>query len=104
MATRIFGDSGDLIEAEGDVSGEVGFYRHEEDAPCLLICSDGSLLEVKYGKPMGGIWEIKVVVRGSLLQSIEICTDEDADPYSDVAVFADGLQWVIAATDWQRVE
>lgn len=104
MATRIFGDSDDLIEAEGDVSGEVGFYQPASDPPCLLICSDGSLLEAKYGKPMGGIWEIKAVVRGSLLQSIETCADEDADPHSDVAVFSDGLKWVIAAREWQRVE
>jgi hypothetical protein len=32
------------------------------------------------------------------------CFDEDADPYSDVAAFRDGLKWAYVATKWQKAE
>jgi len=51
MSTIIYGASDDLIEAEGDVKGEVGHYGSDNDKHgVLLICSDGTLLEIKYGK------------------------------------------------------
>ena len=37
--------------------------------------------------------------QGELFQRIDACLDEDADPYSDVAHFADGLKWAYAATE-----
>jgi len=41
---------------------------------------------------------------GDLFQRIDACSDENADPYSDVAHFADGLKWAYAATEWERVK
>lgn len=105
MATKVYGASDDLIEVEGDVRGEVACYGavDEEGPGVLLVFSDGTVLAVKYGKPAGGIWEVKVVHKGALLVGIEECDDEDADPYSDVATFRDGVRWAYAATEWEKV-
>ena len=105
MSTKVYGASDDLIEFEGDVYGEVGYYAGNEDtAPAMIAFSDGTLLTVGYGKNDLGIWEIKLLRAGELFQRIDPCTDEDANPHSDVAHFAPGLKWAYAATDWQRVK
>jgi hypothetical protein len=104
MSTKIYGASDDLVEFEGDVSGEVGCYGTDDsDHGVLIICSDGTLLEVKYGKAEMAIWEVKLFNSGSLFERIDPCIDENATPYSDVAHFRDGLKWAYAATEWQRV-
>lgn len=105
MKTTIYGTSDDLIEIEGDVSGEVMCYgTGDREKGVLVICSDGTLLELKYGKNNMGIWGITLIKKGSLLMKIKQCDDEDADIYSDVAYFANGLKWAYAATgDWERV-
>ena len=102
MATKIYGASDDLIECDGDVTGEVSAYKQPEEG-VLLACSDGTFLGVGYGKPAGGIWEIKLFHAGPLFDRIEICTDEDAEIYSDVAYFKDGLKSVYASKEWERV-
>jgi hypothetical protein len=105
MPTKIYGVSDDLIEFEGDVTGEVGCYTSTKDEkPVLVICSDGTLLIVSYGKADLGIWAINKTQQGSLFLGITPCTSEDADPYSDVAHFRDGLKWAYAATEWGRVK
>lgn len=102
MATKIYGTSDDLIEFEGDVYGETGHY--DDDKGALLMCSDGTVLEVKYGKADAGIWEIKLLAQGTLFDRIDLCTDEEADPYSDIAHFKDGLKWCYVAKEWERVK
>lgn len=108
MATRIYGTSDDLIEVEGGkAAGEVGCYGAGDDGKpgVLLCCSDGTILEVKYGKEDAGIWEIKLLRRGNDFDRIDICTDDDADPYSDQAFFKSDLKWVYAATgSWELVK
>ena len=99
MTTKVYGASDDLIEFEGDVYGEVGNYgtstrEHGE----LVIFSDGTLLEVKYGKADMAIWGITLLQAGSLFDRIEPCMDEEADPHSDIAYFGDGLKWAYAAS------
>jgi hypothetical protein len=103
MATKIYGESDDLIEIEGDVDGEVNSYG--EDHGTLLIFSDGTLLEVMYGKEDDvAIWSITPIQAGPLFDRIEFCFDEDASPHSDIAYFKDGLKWAYAATgDWEKV-
>ncbi len=105
MATEIWGASDDLIDFGGDVHGEVGcFGADDREHGVLIMCSDGTVLEVKYGKGWKGIWGIRLVERGSLFETIDLCTDEDAKRHSDTARFADGLKWAYAATDdWERV-
>jgi hypothetical protein len=106
MATQIYGRSDDLIEFVGDVFGEVGCYRvARDDQGVLVVCSDGTLLDVKYGKPgNGGVWAVSLVKRGGLLDRIDQCDDPDAELYSDVAHFRDGLKWAYAATGWEPVK
>ncbi len=106
MPTTIYGHSDDLIEFEGDVRGEVGFYgsSDEQDSSALVVCSDGTILTVKYGKADQGIWCLTLIQQGSLYQEIVPCFSEDADPYSDIAYFRDGLKWAYVATKYQRVK
>jgi len=102
--TKIYGASDDLIEFDGDFSGEVGcFGTDDRDQGVLVYVSDGTILEVQYGKGGAGIWEVKLLQRGSLFDKIEPCTDEDTDPYSDVAIFREGVKFAYAATEWERV-
>lgn len=105
MATEVYGASDDLIEFEGDFEGEVGCYGTDDrDRGVLVMMSDGTVLEVKYGKNGDAIWEVKVLKKGSLFDRVELCDSEDADPYSDVAHFKDGIKWAYAATsDWDQV-
>ena len=113
MGTKVYGASDDLIEFEGDVHGEVGYSdagyigseNDETAGATLLVFDDGTQLAVRYGKPgLGGVWHITALRKGPLFVSIDVCEDENADPYSDVAHFATGLKSCIAATRWERVK
>ena len=105
METEIWGASDDLIEFDGDVHGEVCCYGTDDrERGVLVVCSDGTLLEVKYGKGRRGIWQVTLLRQGSLFGGIQPCDDENADRYSDVARFAEGLRWAYAATDWEPVK
>ena len=104
MATTVWGTSDDLIEFDGDVYGEVGCYGTDErERGVLVVFSDGTLIEVKYGKNDRAIWGINVIQRGPLCDRFTSCDDEDAKIYSDTLAFKDGLKWAYAATDWERV-
>jgi hypothetical protein len=96
--TKIFGASDDLIEFRGDVHGEVCNDKG------LIICSDGTVLSIKYGKPDLAVWQIVPIRMGDLFVEVKQCFDEDADPYSDIAYFVDGLKWAYVATEWQKAE
>ena len=103
--TKVYGASDDLVEVEGDINGEVGCYGTDDNEHgVLIILSDGTLLEVKYGKSDMAIWGITLIKAGDLFDRIEPCSDEDADPYSDIAYFRSGLKWSYAATDWEKVK
>jgi hypothetical protein len=104
--TKVYGASDDLIEFDGDVGGEVGCYNTDaDDHPgVMVVFSDGTILIVKYGKAKMAIWQVTVFKRGELFDRIEECSDEDADPYSDVAFFRPGLKWAFAAKGWEKVE
>jgi len=103
--TRVYGRSDDLIEFDGAYNGEVGAYRAGEDGKgVLLIISDGTLLEVKYGKGDLGIWSITVIKKGASYAGFEPCDDEDADIYSDVVSLRGEVKYAYASTDWDKVE
>lgn len=105
MSTKVYGASDDLIEFEGDVYGEVGAYGTDKDKNgVLLVFSDGTILEAKYGKCEMAIWGLTVIRKGSLLENIEQCEDENAKPHSDVAKFYGGLNWAYAARNFERVK
>ena len=94
MTTKVYGASDDLIEFEGDYSGEHGQYNTSEDLPVALFISDGTVMLIWYSDQ--GIWKIDVRQKGALFKSMTICTSEDDDPYSDVVTFDDGIKWAYA--------
>lgn len=102
--TKIYGASDDLVEFDGDFSGEVGCYgTDDQERGVLVVVSDGTILEVKYGKGGDGIWEVKLLKQGTLFDKMDLCTDEDAYQHSDVAYFREGVKWAYAATEWDKV-
>jgi hypothetical protein len=103
--TEIYGASDDLIEFDGDYRGEVGCYGTEDsDLGALIVCSDGTVLEIKYGKNDKAIWGINVIERGTLFDRLEICTDEDAHRHSDTVYINEGIKWIyVAKEDWELV-
>jgi hypothetical protein len=105
MALEIYGASDDLIEIEGHITEELNCYATDEDEKgVLLVCSDGTVAEVKYGKPQGGIWAISVYAKGTEFRELETCEDEDAGRYSDTLRLGDGVKWVVSSKeDWQFI-
>ena len=104
MSTQIYGASDDLIEFEGDVLGESGFIG-ERGSSALVITSDGTVLEMKYGKGGKGIWSIVLLHRGPLFNRIDVELSQDASRHSDTAHFKSGLTdaWV-AKGKWELVQ
>lgn len=103
--TIIYGASDDLIEVDGGkAGGEVNCYGTDEsERGVLMVCSDGTMLEVKYGKGGQGIWSVTLIKKGTAFVGIEQCDSEDASPHSDVASFSEPLAWCYAATTWEKV-
>ena len=105
--TRVYGASDDLIEFEGDLSGELSRGMADDEAGdlgTLVAFSDGTILAVRYGKPAaGGVWAIDVLWRGSMFDRHETCTDDEADPYSDQVFFRDGKLKAWAGRDAEVV-
>ena len=103
-ASEVYGYSDDNVAFGGEFVGEVGCYgTDDKERGVLVVMSDGTILEVKYGKHERGIWEVKLVNAGPLFQGLDTCNDEDADPYSDIAKFGTGIKWAYAATEWEPV-
>ncbi len=98
MTTEVYGASDDLIEIDGDIKGE------HPAAESFLFMSDGTILKVKYGKSQMAVWEIRLIQKGALFNTIIQCFDEDADRYSDTAMFGDGIRWAYAADNMVLVQ
>jgi len=90
MATKIYGASDDLIEFEGDVRGEVGFYGSSHEEKALIAFNDGTVLAWWYAED--GVWRCDVLNKGSLYDRFEKGISEDSDPYSDVVHLKDGAK------------
>lgn len=103
MTTKIYGCSDDLVEFRGDIDDEIGAYEAQDKG---ILLSDGTVLECSYPKtPELGVWGFKLVCAGLLFDRIEECNDEDAEVYSDVVFFKDGLTdfWEILPDRKQKV-
>ena len=105
MGTRIYGSSDDNIYADGDYRGQFSKFGTEDaDKGVLVLLSDGSILEIKYGKLGMSIWGIKVFKKGDLFSRLDICTNEDDETYSDIAHFNEGITWIYVCSEWCKLE
>ena len=75
---KVYGASDDLLEIEG--YDEIDCYGKT----VKVGFDDGTVIRCSYGKPGLAVWKIEVVKQGSAAQSLDVCMDENADPYSDV--------------------
>lgn len=101
--TVLYGSSDDLIEIEGGYEGEVSFFNPDEQTRFVgVVFSDGTVAEIGYGKGSSAIWQINVIRRGDLFHHVEICTDEDAERYSDQLFLKPGIKWAYVATEWKK--
>lgn len=87
----IFGASDDLIEVEGDISEE--FNLANDESPCYLAFSDGTVLKIVYGKD--GIWTIRKIAHGTTIATLIQCTGEDDSIYSDTMTLDGNIKWVV---------
>ena len=101
VATKVYGESDDLIEFEGDIRGEIGCYADKEDEASLIAFSDGTMLKAWYDDD--GIWRLKVMNTGTLFDRVVPCTDSDSEPHSDVVYFKDGLKRAFSGKNCEKV-
>lgn len=103
--TKIYGQSDDNIYVDGEYSGQYTYFGTlDSDKGILLIVSDGTILEIKYGKLDLGIWGINIIKTGNLFDRIDYCTDEDAEIYSDIAHFKEGISFIYACSEWEIIK
>ena len=91
---KIYGQSDDLLEIEGDVEEEFGLGEKEANHGVVLGFSCGTLLKVLYDNE--GIWRITVLDKGSAKVTHTQAMDPDKD-YSDSVViepFDSVVTWV----------
>lgn len=105
LATKVYGASDDLIEFEGELYDEGGcFGTDDDDHGVSVFFSDGTVLELKYGKMGRGIWGITLINQGVLFDHITYCVNDEENPSSDVAFFKEGLKWAYYTRDWKLVK
>jgi hypothetical protein len=103
--TKIYGASDDLLEFEGDIYGEVGYYGSSEDDPIKVSISDGTELNVYYAD--SGLWRIKVLNQGSHFESLVEAVNPDSDEYSDVLTLKSGsltARYKVGSEKWKKVK
>lgn len=79
---KIYGVSDDTVIIEGATYSTDFVDCFDEDV--RFTFTDGTVIRIGYNKPDLGIWYIIVEQKGTAEQSLTVCEDEDADPYSDV--------------------
>lgn len=79
---KIYGVSDDLVEIEGSSYkvDEIGCFN--SDVRIRFI--DGTVIRIGYPKADAAIWWIEVEKRGTAVQGLTICNNEDARIYSDI--------------------
>lgn len=79
---KIYGASDDLVEIEGSYykEDEIGCYN--SDVRIRFV--DGTVIRIGYPKENTAIWWIEVEKQGTAVQTLNVCDDEDAMPYSDI--------------------
>ncbi|MCD8340054.1 MAG: hypothetical protein LUC43_07645 [Burkholderiales bacterium] len=111
MGTKIRGFSDHLIYLKGDIEDEIDIPEagSGKSQGVLLEFSDGTKLEVSYGKPdLPQSWQIKVLNKGDLFGEFDGCETEEEDNYSDIVWLKDGVEWgkykLNAESDWKYLK
>ena len=78
----IYGYSDDTVEIENSNYNEGSIDCFDKDV--RIWFTDGTIIRIGYNKPGLGVWYIVREHVGTAEQTLLVCEDEDADPYSDV--------------------
>ena len=89
---KIYGYSDDLVEIEGAKYPYNEIDCFEQDVK--ITFTDGTKIIVGYSKKGMGVWWIKRTSQGSADQTLTICEDPDATPYSDILTIDSELKSV----------
>ncbi len=101
----VSGASDDIVSLSGEIDDEISCYGTDDrDHGVLLVFSDGTILEVKYGKNDAGIWGVTAHRKGVLFDRIDECLEDGPDGYSDKAFLKPGVTSVYAAKEWERIK
>lgn len=84
---KVYGCSDDLVEIEGSVYKEDEIDCYNKDV--RIRFDDGTVIRIGYPKRtlLGedvGIWGIEVEKYGAVEGHLELCDNEEANPYSDI--------------------
>jgi len=86
------GASDDLIEIDGDITGELGAF----DVVRGFVVSDGTRGTIEYTEE--GVWRINILEHGSVEVNIKHPTQDEIDNdtnYTDKATFTGVIDWII---------
>lgn len=78
----IYGYSDDTVEIENSSYNDGSIDCFDKDV--RIWFTDGTIIRIGYNKPDLGVWYIVREHVGTAEQTLLVCEDEDADPYSDV--------------------
>lgn len=92
MAIKIYGASDDLIEIEGDIEEEFGFFPDDEEDSRVLAFSDGTLLRAHYDRD--GIWRLTKIADG-LADFDKVEGNVTADTNDTVTLSGEEIKWVV---------
>ena len=78
----IYGYSDDLVVVEHSEHGDYEIDCYDKEVRFRF--TDGTVIRIGYCKQNLGVWYIVREHVGTAEQTLLVCEDEDADPYSDV--------------------
>ena len=79
---KVYGCSDDLVEIEGSAYKEDEIGCFESDVRIRFM--DGTVIRDGYSKENLAVWWIEVEKTGTAHHVLEVCDNENAEPYSDV--------------------
>lgn len=79
---KVYGYSDDILVMDGAPypADEISCF----DSTVEVRFSDGTRIEAGYSKPDKAVWWIKILEKGTALQILTECDDENAEIYSDI--------------------
>lgn len=100
---KVSGNSDDLVQLEGVISDELGFYPDDDDKNEMFLgLGDGTCLSIRYTED--GVWRIAPVTVGSCttLEKKDAVSADD-DDYSDVVTLTSTVPFNWAVMSEEKV-